>query len=67
MRPSVLVTFAFARSGDPNHDGMANWPVYDAQRRATMIFGPEAEVEADPWSDERRAWDGIPVTGRLDM
>jgi para-nitrobenzyl esterase len=58
---------AFARTGDPNHDGMANWPVYDTRRRATMLFGSEAEAVADPWGDERRAWDGIHVTGRLGM
>lgn len=39
--------------------------MYDAQRRATMIFGAEAEVVADPRGDERRAWDGILVSGRL--
>jgi para-nitrobenzyl esterase len=58
---------AFARTGDPNHDGMKDWPAYDAQRRATMIFGAEAESVDDPWGEERCAWDGIPVTGRLGM
>jgi para-nitrobenzyl esterase len=58
---------AFARTGDPNHEGMANWPVYDVQQRTTMIFGAEAGPVADPWGEERRAWDGIPVTGRLAM
>ena len=58
---------AFARTGDPNHDGMATWPVYDAQRRATMIFGAEAAAVDDLRGEERRAWDGIAVTGRLAM
>jgi para-nitrobenzyl esterase len=58
---------SFARTGDPNHDGMANWPLYEPQRRATMLFGAEAGPVADPWGEERRAWDGIPVTGRLAM
>jgi para-nitrobenzyl esterase len=58
---------AFARTGNPNHRGMAEWPVYDPQRRATMIFGAEAESIDDPWGYERRAWDGIPVTGRLSL
>ena len=29
---------AFARTGDPNHPGMADWPAYEEGRRATMIF-----------------------------
>jgi para-nitrobenzyl esterase len=29
---------AFARSGSPNGPGLAQWPAYDPQRRATMIF-----------------------------
>jgi para-nitrobenzyl esterase len=58
---------AFARTGDPNHEGMAEWPAFDPQRRATMIFGREAEPIDDPWGEERRAWDGIPVTGRLSL
>jgi para-nitrobenzyl esterase len=58
---------AFARTGDPNHDGMKDWPVYEAHRRDTMIFSAEAESVADPWGEERRAWDDIRVTGRLGM
>jgi para-nitrobenzyl esterase len=30
---------AFARHGDPNHEGLPEWPAYDAARRATMVFG----------------------------
>ena len=29
---------AFARTGDPNHPAMANWPAYEDGRKATMIF-----------------------------
>jgi hypothetical protein len=32
-----------------------------------MIFGAEADAVDDPCGDERRAWDGIPVTGRLSL
>jgi para-nitrobenzyl esterase len=32
---------AFARSGDPSHLGIGEWPAWDPERRATMVFGPE--------------------------
>jgi carboxylesterase type B len=48
---------AFARHGDPNHDGMAEWPPYDLDARPTMIFDRgTCRVEDDPWADERLAW-----------
>jgi para-nitrobenzyl esterase len=50
---------AFARSGDPNHEGIPHWPAYTAEERATMIFNIECHVENDPRSEERKAWDGI--------
>ena len=28
----------FARSGNPNHSGLANWPAFTAANGATMIF-----------------------------
>jgi para-nitrobenzyl esterase len=42
---------SFARTGNPNHSGLPNWPAYTAEKRATMILnspctvrnGPEAE------------------------
>ncbi|MCP5529312.1 MAG: carboxylesterase family protein [Opitutaceae bacterium] len=39
----------FARAGDPNGAGLPTWPVYAADTRAFMIFGPEdgATVGAD--------------------
>jgi para-nitrobenzyl esterase len=50
---------AFARSGDPSHEGIPPWPAYTAGKRATMIFNTECRVENDPRSEERKAWDGI--------
>jgi para-nitrobenzyl esterase len=49
---------AFARAGDPNHPGLAPWPGYDTDRRATMIFDAACRVVDDPDAEERRAWDG---------
>jgi para-nitrobenzyl esterase len=47
---------AFARSGDPNHAGLPDWPAYDTTRRATMIFDVECTVADDPDAEERLAW-----------
>lgn len=30
---------AFASRGNPAHPGLPEWPAYDSQRRATMVFG----------------------------
>jgi para-nitrobenzyl esterase len=35
----------FARSGNPNHKGLPNWPVYDAAGTATMHFNNKCEVK----------------------
>ena len=42
---------AFARTGDPG------WPAYDADARATMVWGRESGVEHAPLDAERAAWD----------
>ncbi|WP_172328905.1 carboxylesterase/lipase family protein [Mangrovicoccus sp. HB161399] len=34
----------FARTGDPNHDDMPDWPAYTAENGATMIFDNVSEV-----------------------
>ncbi len=51
---------AFARTGDPNHPGLPDWPRYDAGARATMIFDTECRVVNDPDGAERLAMGGVP-------
>jgi para-nitrobenzyl esterase len=50
---------AFARGGDPSTPALPAWPVYDTNRRATMIFDDACRVEDDPQATERRLWEGI--------
>jgi para-nitrobenzyl esterase len=51
---------SFARTGDPNHGEFENWPAYDTERRATMIFNRgRCEVIDDPWGPERAAWTAV--------
>lgn len=39
---------SFARTGNPNHDGLPHWPNYIAEHRATMYFDTTCEVRNDP-------------------
>jgi para-nitrobenzyl esterase len=39
---------AFARTGDPAHDALPDWPRHDAERRQTMRFGARIGVVGDP-------------------
>ena len=50
---------AFARTGNPSHNGIPEWPQYDTEKRSTMILGKEIKVVDDPYGKERMAWDGI--------
>jgi para-nitrobenzyl esterase len=38
----------FARTGNPNHDGLPHWPAYTSQQRATMYFDTPCAVRNDP-------------------
>ena len=45
---------AFAKTGDPNVDGLPAWPRYDAATRATMLFDTECRVVNDPSAAVRK-------------
>ncbi|MBN1692519.1 MAG: carboxylesterase/lipase family protein [Dehalococcoidales bacterium] len=47
---------AFARTGDPSCKSAGKWPVY-GKDRMTMIFDVNTRVEADPYQEERLAWE----------
>ena len=38
----------FARTGNPNHQGLPHWPNYTAEKQATMDFNTRCEVRYDP-------------------
>ncbi len=50
---------AFARTGNPNHKGLVNWPAFTVDKRATMIFDNQCKVVNDPYGEERRALAGV--------
>ena len=47
---------AFAKTGNPGHEGLPAWPAYEPMRRATMLLGPECTVVDAPLERERAFW-----------
>ncbi len=55
LADKVSAAFAsFARTGDPNHDGLPHWPQFDVGTRATMVLDNDCEVVNDPYGEERK-------------
>ena len=48
---------AFARTGNPNHKGIPAWTPFNAEQRATMVFGAgqDAKIVNDPGKEQRLA------------
>jgi len=51
---------AFARTGNPNVKGLPEWPVFDLEQRATMVFDKDTRVVNDPRGPERRLFGQVP-------
>jgi para-nitrobenzyl esterase len=50
---------AFARTGDPNHPGLPEWPAWDPETRPVMRFDVEPALVHDPGRAERLLWEGV--------
>jgi para-nitrobenzyl esterase len=46
---------AFARTGNPNHADMPDWPAFEPNNYPTMMFGSTVRVANDPNKEERLA------------
>lgn len=51
---------SLARSGDPNHTGLPDWPRHSLPARETMIFGETSRMENDPRGQERALFAKVP-------
>ena len=43
----------YGTTGNPNHEGLPQWPAYDLTRRSTMIWERTPHIENDPRGAER--------------
>jgi para-nitrobenzyl esterase len=45
----------FARTGNPNHPGLPEWPAFDPKTIPTMVFNDQCAVKNDPDGEIRKA------------
>jgi para-nitrobenzyl esterase len=55
LETQAATTWAtFARTGNPNHKGLPNWPAYTSANKAVMLFDTESKVVSDPGAQTRK-------------
>lgn len=50
---------AFARTGNPAHSELSDWPEYDTKERKTLILGTRPRVVSDPFRGARQFWEEV--------
>jgi len=54
----------FAKTGNPNHSRIPNWPSYNIENRSTIILDKEIKIWNDPLKEERELWYGMNTWSR---
>ncbi|WCT14860.1 carboxylesterase/lipase family protein [Mucilaginibacter jinjuensis] len=49
----AMAWISFARTGNPNHNGLPKWPSFNEQKGAMMIFNNQSTVRVDPDHEAR--------------
>lgn len=52
---------SFARSGDPNHEGLPDWPAYQSGSSPTMILAEETRVRENLDPEMLRAFEALGI------
>jgi para-nitrobenzyl esterase len=58
-----LAWIGFARDGNPGHERLPSWPIYEPRRRPTMVLGRRCSLDHAPLEAERQLledWAGEP-------
>lgn len=50
---------AYAKTGNPSHEGIPTWGDYNLKTRNTMLFGLDVNLAEDPFGQERKTWEGL--------
>jgi para-nitrobenzyl esterase len=58
---------ALARTGNPNHKALPNWPAYTREKRAVMVFDTPCRVENDPTGEVRQIMERRGGTGGVGL
>ena len=56
---------SFAKTGNPNYNGNINWPNYENEKRATMIFDNNIRIAEAPLDKERQMWYGMKMWSKF--
>jgi len=61
LAEKMSATFVqFAKTGNPNHKLIPNWPPYDPSVKQTLVWNDEPKVVNDPYGAEKAALGAVP-------